>query len=435
MAKYQFGEVIGSGGFGEIFEGKRVEDGWVCAIKKLFVSADEEDKKRFHREVRMQAQLRHKNVVPIIGYNLEDDPPWFVMSRALFNLREYLINRKGESEIWIIYEIAAGISHAHENGVIHRDLKPENVLFLKDQDNQLYVAVSDFGLGRFITRDSPSLTKTHISMGTIEYMAPEQYTDAKNVDHQADIYALGKILYEILTGEVPYPKMDYSKIPRKFVYIIQKSCQDSCDERYRSIKEMINDLAVITQEERLLTKPAEMIRDEARAMLEDQDFTASKIEKLARLLMENTDDNAVLTEILPKLPDPILQSLIENHISILTPVLKVYDEAVSGELPFEYCDIVANFYKKVFFWTDSDEVRVMIIRRLPKLGYLHNRWHVGMVFARIVSKIDDPSLILAVRDILQSDNDMTVWCKNYFDEYSLPSGIRNVLKKLSSSKT
>jgi len=435
MAKYQFGDVIGRGGFGEVLEGKRVEDGWQCAIKRLSVSADEEDRKRFYREVRMQAQLRHKNVVPIIGYNLKDDPPWFVMPRALFSLREYLTNHKGENELWIIYEIAAGIGHAHNNGVIHRDLKPENILFFQDQNNQLYVAVGDFGLGRFVTRDSPSLTQTNIRMGTIEYMAPEQYTDAKNVDPRADIYALGKVLYEILTGEIPYPEMDYSKVPRKFIYIIQKACQNNREERYRSIKEMINDLDVITQEERLLTKPAEVIRDEVRAILEEQDFSASKIEKLARLLMENTDDNEVLTRILPELPDPILQSLIKNHISMFTTVFKAYDEAVSGALPFEYCDVVTDFYEKVFFWTDSDEVKVMIIKRLPNLGHSHNRWHVGIVFARIVSKINDPSLILAVKDVLQSDNDMAAWCKEYLDDYSLPSGIREALKKLSSSKT
>lgn len=429
MPKYQIGDKIGSGGFGEVFEGKRMENGWVCAIKRLCASVDDEGQKRFRREVRMQAQLRHRNIVPIIGYNLEDDPPWFAMPRALFSLREYLGRSKGGDEIRIIFDIATGIVYAHDNGIIHRDLKPENILFFRGQDNELYATVGDFGLGRFITRDSPSLTQTHIRIGTIEYMAPEQYTDAKHVDHRTDIYALGKILYEVLTGEVPYPQMDYSKVPRKFTYIIQKACKSNCEDRYSTVKEMINDLILVTQKEKLLTKPAETIRDEVQKILEEQDFTASGIEKLARLFIENTDDNEIVTGLLPKLPGPILQSLIENYVSMLIPVLKAYDEAVSAALPFEYCDTVANFYRKIFYWTDSDEVKIMILKRLLELGHSHNRWYVGGVFAELVAELKDPSLILAVRDVLQADASTAEWCKPYLDEYSLPSEVRSAIER------
>lgn len=430
MTEYEFGEIIGTGGFGKVLEAKRLEDGWLCAIKILLSSNDEKDKKRFQREVRMQTQLRHRNVVPIIKYSPEDDPPWFVMPRALFNLREHLKNNKGEDELWIFYQIAAGLKHAHDNGVIHRDLKPENVLFFRDQDNQLYVSLSDFGLGRFISRDSPSLTQTNIPMGTIEYMAPEQYTDAKNVDNKTDIYALGKILYEILTDEVPYPEINYSKVSSKFVYIIQKACQKNPDKRYSNIEEMVNDLVIVTRKEKLLTKPAETIRNEMQSILEKKDFTALRTKNLARLLLENIEDNVVLTEILPKLPDPILQSLIENNISILSTVLEAFDEAVNRQLPFEYCDVVANFYKKVFYWTDSDEVRIMILRRLPKLGFYHNRWYVGEVFSKIVDSLKDPSLILVVKEILESNNSIAYWNKPFLEKYSLPSGIRNIIKNL-----
>lgn len=429
MAEYEWGEEIGCGGFGKVLKGKRVEDGWACAIKTLLSSADDQDRKRFHREVRMQAKLRHKNVVPIIGYDVRSDPPWFVMPLALFNLREYLKDRKGEEELWIAYQIAAGIMHAHHNGVIHRDLKPENVLFFRAKRNRLFAAVSDFGLGRFISRDSPSVTQTNIRMGTVEYMAPEQYIDAKNADDRADVYAFGKILYEILSGEIPYPHMEYSKIPRKFVYVIQKACQKDPNDRYKTIKEMISDLSMITEEEKLLTKPGKMIRDEVHAMLEEQDFSASRVEVLGRLLMDNVDDNEVLTEIFPKLSDPILKSLVENHSSVFTGVFEAYDEAVSGSLPFEYCDVVADFYEKVFFWTNSHNLKIKILRRLPQLGCSHNRWHVGMVFARIVDKLEDPSLILAVKDVLRSDREVAEWCKDYFESCSLPSELKGLLKQ------
>lgn len=430
MTEYEFGEIIGTGGFGEVLEAKRLEDDWLCAIKRLLSSNDEDDQKRFKREVRMQTQLRHRNVVQIIKYSLEDDPPWFVMPRALFNLKEYLNNNKGEDELWIFYQIAAGLKHAHDNGVIHRDLKPKNVLFFRDQDNRLYVSLSDFGLGRFVSRDSTSLTKTNIPMGTIEYMAPEQYTDAKNVDSKADIYAIGKILYEILTGEVPFPEINYSKVSSKFVYIIQKACQNNPDKRYSNIEEMVNDLVIVTRKEKLLTKPAETIRNEMQLILEEKDFTTLRTKNLARLLLENIGDNVVLNKILPKLPDPILQSLIKNHISTLSTVLEAFDEAVRGHLPFKYCDVVANFYEKVFYWTDSNEVKTMILRRLPKLGFYNNRWYVGEIFSKIVDSLKDLSLILVVKEILESNNSIAYWNKSYLEKYSLPPMIRNIIKNL-----
>jgi len=432
MAKYQFGEKIGCGGFGEVFAGFRSDDGWLCAIKRLQQSADAQARQRFHREVRMQAQLRHDNIVPVVGYNLEDELPWFVMPRAFCNLRDHLKVKKGIDQIWVVMEVAAGLEHAHSNGVIHRDLKPENVLLFESKE-ELYVAIGDFGLGRFSTRDSPSLTSTDIRMGTIEYMAPEQYTDAKHVDKRADIYSLGKITYELLTGEIPYPELEYSKLPTKFVYIVKKACETDREKRYQSVGEMVNDLNIVTQKENLLTKPSEMIRDEVKAILEEQNFQASRVERLGRILMENTDDNEVLTGVLPRLPDPILERLVKDYISLLSTVLKVYDKAVSEALPFDYCDTVALFYEKVFNWTDSVEIKVMILERLPEIGFSHNRWYVGEVFARIVAGLKDPSLVLAVKNVLQRNQAVGGWCQHYLQKHSLPHEIRSVLKGIPSS--
>lgn len=105
MVKFNVGEKIGSGGFGCVYECKREEDSWPCALKECI---DKNNAKRFIREVRMQAPLRHENIVPIIAQNLEDEPPWFVMPLAKYNLREYLSIFHGEEEVWIIREISNG---------------------------------------------------------------------------------------------------------------------------------------------------------------------------------------------------------------------------------------------------------------------------------------------------------------------------------------
>jgi serine/threonine protein kinase len=430
VAKYRLGNRIGSGGFGEVYDAVREDDGTTCAIKRL-QSEDEEEIARFRREVRIQARLQHRHIVPILDASPDESPPWFAMPKALMSLRDWISQRGGSEEHnWLVEQIASGLAHAHENGVIHRDLKPANVLLFLGDDRQMYAAISDFGLGRLVSRDSPSLTQTGVRMGTVEYMAPEQYVDAKNVDQRSDIYSLGKILYEILTGLIPYPDIDYSKIPRKFVYIIQKACTPDRDRRYQTVKEFLSDLELIGKGERILTRPAEAIRSEIERLLTEEDLSATSLTQLARLFAENTDDSTIMDQLLPKLPDPILKGLMEHHLPVMMPVLSAYDNSVSGSLPFEYCDTVANFYEKLFKWGESDELRLMILRRLPALAHSHNRWHVGEVFARIVSGLQDPSLIMAVRDILAANEEVAKWNKFYLEKHSLPQAIRSVLRGL-----
>lgn len=129
MATYQFHNELGRGGFGVVYEAERENDGWACAAKTLRPRASQRETRRFHREVRLQAKLNHPHIVPIVALNLEDNPPWFIMPLAQENLRDHLERvGVGEERLWIFDQVAAGIEHAHSNGVIHRDIKPVRML-------------------------------------------------------------------------------------------------------------------------------------------------------------------------------------------------------------------------------------------------------------------------------------------------------------------
>lgn len=188
MARWRFGDRIGSGGFGVVRHATRAEDGESFAAK--FVSDewkdDDEVIRRFKREVTLQRNLDHPNVLPVIGANLEASPPWFVMPLRKRSLLDAVNDGLGDDEVVRIFEgILAGMVHAHENGVIHRDLKPENVLLDADGTPQ----ISDFGLGKSLISDSSGITKTTIGgMGSIPYMAPEQAIDARSADEGSDIW-------------------------------------------------------------------------------------------------------------------------------------------------------------------------------------------------------------------------------------------------------
>jgi len=156
---------------------------------------------RFKRELKLVASLEHPAIVPVYDVGEDNDQPFFVMRYMSGGSLAAMIKRErfSLSDAAIIMErLASALDHAHSKGIIHRDIKPDNVLF--DAGNNPYL--SDFGVAKF-TEAAVSATG-HDVMGTPAYISPEQ-ARGENVDHRADIYGLGAILYEMLTGERPYP--------------------------------------------------------------------------------------------------------------------------------------------------------------------------------------------------------------------------------------
>lgn len=427
MARYQKGTQIGSGGFGRVFNATREEDGWECVLKFLKEDYNADSLRRFQREVRIQAQMEHPNIVPVVAMDLNADPPWFVMPKAESNLRAYLREHHGEDELPVFIALALGVGYAHDNGVIHRDLKPENILLFGDEHGQLRPTVSDFGLGKEIERETPSLTQVNIGMGTYQYAAPEQCRDAKSVNERADIYTLGKILYELLTGVLPYPSMDWSRVPRRFTYIVQKATSEAPDDRYWTVSDLLDSIALLTQQQSVFDKPADTLQRLTAEIMEKQAFDRDSIEPIARFLCENADDYQMLIRVLPRIPEPLLMALIEHHADAFSAILRDYDKHLDDGLTFDYCDVAADFYETVFEATSDDSLRQLVLKRLLRLGCDYNRFYVGQVFARLVCSLEDPSLIMAARDIIAGDQRAASFHFPYLRKYTIPQAIRKVL--------
>src|SRR5262249_54439884 len=135
------------------------------------------------------------------------------------------------------------MAYAHGQDVIHRDLKPDNVLFVEDVP-----VVSDFGLGRRLDAESSRLTMSAAAMGTLAYMAPEQFGDVKHCGPQADAYALGKILWEMLSGQAPQPlaSPDLGEIPGEFRHFVSRCCENDSQNRYPDASEALAAFEVLT---------------------------------------------------------------------------------------------------------------------------------------------------------------------------------------------
>ena len=199
-------ELLGTGGMGCVFKARQKKLDRVVALKILprELARDDLFAERFSREARAMARLDHPNIVAIYDFGQNEDMYYLTMQYMDgMNLRE-LIEAKAldpNEALGIFTQVAKALAFAHGEGVVHRDIKPENILF----DKQGHVALADFGLARLAmdTNCEISLTATRQAMGTLNYMAPEQYENPKAVDHRADIYAMGVLLYELITGRIP----------------------------------------------------------------------------------------------------------------------------------------------------------------------------------------------------------------------------------------
>ena len=408
MAHYKKIDEIGSGGFGIVYRARRTEDNAIVAMKVLSLVDNVIILSRFHREVRAQSTLNHPNVVHIIGRNLNMTPPWFVMELAHSNLRDILPDIKGkESDIVDIFrQILAGIKHAHDNGVVHRDLKPENILIYNDVGNN--VRISDFGIAKLDPNDTTTLTAGSEGLGTPQYAAPEQWAAAHDADARADIYALGKLLYEMLTGIMPFPILKLECVDSKFRYIIQKCVENEPDQRFQSIEELRQQFELAIRPAELLDRPIERVRNILEGYIfADTETRAIYLTELTNILEMNPEDNELYTTFVPRFPDNMISDIIEQHSASFMRIIEIFDEHVKGALLFSYTDVVASFYRTVYGLVDNLRLKRIVLARLLYMGVSHNRWYVMDVTANIINCIQDIAEAQNAVEILGNDSHST----------------------------
>jgi serine/threonine protein kinase len=210
FGQYKILSEIGRGGMGIVYQAIDTETDKVVAIKQLVLhnidkSKEQEFRDRFRREAATAQRLEHPNIVIVHDVCMQTDNFFYVMEFLEgCSLRTELENRNGKftpEDFWpVLSQVVDGLSFAHSMNVVHRDVKPDNIFLLRDGT----VKITDFGIARVADFEETHLTKTGVMMGTLAYVSPEQLQDAKNVDHRADIFSLGVVTYEALSGQTPF---------------------------------------------------------------------------------------------------------------------------------------------------------------------------------------------------------------------------------------
>ncbi|WP_426752355.1 serine/threonine-protein kinase [Myxococcus sp. Y35] len=237
-------EMLGRGGMGEVWLARQQSLGRTVAVKLLppRLAKDPEFVTRFEKEATALAALNHPNIIQIIDRGVAGEHYYFVMEYVEGrSLREAMsAGLTPEKGLKLLLAVARAIECAHDKGIIHRDLKPENILL----DGRGNVKVADFGLAGIREPDSRlQLTATSVAMGTLNYMAPEQRRDAKNVDGRADLFSLGVILYEVLTGELPLGRFKLPSAKRpgldpRVDVVVDRLLEQDPDARYAQASEL-----------------------------------------------------------------------------------------------------------------------------------------------------------------------------------------------------
>lgn len=257
--RYEILEVIGTGGMAVVYRAldHRLNRAVAVKILKDEFSRNEEFRRRFHAESQAVAMLSHPNIVSVYDVSHSENADYIVMELIEgISLKQYL-EKKGNlnwrETLHFSMQIAKALDHAHSRGIVHRDIKPHNIMILKDGS----IKVADFGIARV---GSAKNTLTREALGSVHYISPEQAKGAR-VDNRSDLYSLGVVMYEMLTGRTPYdgetpvsvaiqhinggarrPSELAAGVPLGLEYITMRAMSADPDKRYASAADMLHDM-------------------------------------------------------------------------------------------------------------------------------------------------------------------------------------------------
>ena len=297
IRNFEIKEMIGRGGMASLYKAVQTSLDRVVAIKELYphLAQDQEFIKRFEREAKSAAGLKHENIIDVIDFGADGDSFFIAMEFVDgLTLKDLMTEAKVvplSITVTIICEFLKGLDHAHNKSIVHRDIKPANIMINREG----VVKIADFGLAQ--SGNLPTMTVTGALIGTPAYMSPEQAAGRK-IDQRSDIFSTGVMFYEMLTGVKPFGGENYSSIITKILTetpppiqnfvtnlqpeieaILLRALEKDVDRRYMTAGDMLKDLSHFAEKEKLLVTRKDIARFVATPAEFGKEFREKKIKE------------------------------------------------------------------------------------------------------------------------------------------------------------
>lgn len=381
--RYAVKEVIGTGGMSVVYKAEDTQEGRLVALKVLkeeFVR-EPKSRRRFLNESRAIAMLSHENIVDVLDVNFEGDVQYIVMEYLEGpTLKEYMVEH-GALDVYdalnIVEQILSALKHAHERGVVHRDIKPQNIILV---DGNETVKVMDFGIAH--VQNYSTITISDKAIGTVHYISPEQ-AKGRPADERSDIYSTGVILYEMLTGKLPFdadsavsvalmqvqqkavpPSQIVPDIPPAVEHIVMKAMRKNVEARYQNAGEMLEDI------EKFKENPDVVL--ETTPPKADPNFVAEDPlpKKKSRYVRKRTQNRWLFAVIGIGGAALLLLVMVLVMLGINNGLKGDYERVpeYKGKLTSELTAEDSQKFSFRFLWQDSDEDEGKIIDQDPPAG-------------------------------------------------------------------
>jgi len=248
---YHVESFLGQGGMGAVYKGMQVRLKRPVAIKimRRDFGKDHDFEARFEREAQAMAKLNHPNIVSVIDFGEAGSDYLYIVMELIDGADMMDVIRGGqmtqEMALSLLPQICDALQFAHDHGIVHRDIKPSNIMLTRDGR----IKMADFGLAKHFDAENSFRTQTGTGMGTPDYAAPEQFSPDSPIDHRADIYALGVMIYQMITGQLPRgawkPPSQRAEVSPQWDSIVSRAMQSDPSDRYQQASEVKTDVSSI----------------------------------------------------------------------------------------------------------------------------------------------------------------------------------------------